>query len=341
MSRRCRVAVAGRDGGPGGDAGVGGGAVERGGTRSGRGGAPPSLQGHLGLPLHHAAPAARAVRGPRIPDRGGSGGPRAGRPSTGELEAAESSGAERTRAGASVDRGRERGAVAPTTTSGWTGGTTTVSSRRTSLIVDPPNGRMPPLTAEAQQRREERAAYRSEHPRRLLGRPGPERPVHVHDRPADGAERVQQQRAHLPDPRPRGDGHRDDPHAAGRAPRRAPAAGAAHPAVRGENRAATGTGTPLVVETMRFKPPDQASGARPPTPGCWSSASRASAPTASSTSSRWRDPATWARPWTARVELKKTDEPLYEYACHEGNYSMEGILAGARAEERAAAQEAR
>ncbi len=53
------------------------------------------------------------------------------------------------------------------------------------------------------------------------------------------------------------------------------------------------------------------------------------------------DPATWARPWTARVELKKTDEPLYEYACHEGNYSMEGILAGARAEERAAAQEAR
>ena len=50
------------------------------------------------------------------------------------------------------------------------------------------------------------------------------------------------------------------------------------------------------------------------------------------------DPATWARPWTARVELKRTDEPLYEYACHEGNYSMEGILAGARAEERAAAE---
>jgi hypothetical protein len=50
------------------------------------------------------------------------------------------------------------------------------------------------------------------------------------------------------------------------------------------------------------------------------------------------DPATWTRPWTARVELKRTDEPLYEYACHEGNYSMEGILAGARAEERAAVE---
>ena len=35
------------------------------------------------------------------------------------------------------------------------------------------------------------------------------------------------------------------------------------------------------------------------------------------------------------MELTKTDEPLYEYACHEGNYSMEGILAGARAQDNA------
>jgi hypothetical protein len=33
------------------------------------------------------------------------------------------------------------------------------------------------------------------------------------------------------------------------------------------------------------------------------------------------------------IRLKKTDEQLYEYACHEGNHSMIGILAGARAEE--------
>ena len=49
------------------------------------------------------------------------------------------------------------------------------------------------------------------------------------------------------------------------------------------------------------------------------------------------DVETWARPWTAQVELLRTDEPLYEYACHEGNYSMAGILAGARAEEAARA----
>jgi hypothetical protein len=36
------------------------------------------------------------------------------------------------------------------------------------------------------------------------------------------------------------------------------------------------------------------------------------------------------------IRLKKADGQIYEYACHEGNYSMEGILAGARAEEKAA-----
>ena len=49
------------------------------------------------------------------------------------------------------------------------------------------------------------------------------------------------------------------------------------------------------------------------------------------------DPDTWVQPWTFVVRLKKTDEQLYEYACHEGNHSMVGILAGARAEEAKAA----
>ena len=42
------------------------------------------------------------------------------------------------------------------------------------------------------------------------------------------------------------------------------------------------------------------------------------------------DPDTWERPWTVMIPLEGSDEALYEYACHEGNYSMEGILAGAR-----------
>ncbi|MEO8048898.1 MAG: hypothetical protein ABI833_00665 [Acidobacteriota bacterium] len=49
------------------------------------------------------------------------------------------------------------------------------------------------------------------------------------------------------------------------------------------------------------------------------------------------DPATWTKPWTVQVTMAKSDSQLYEYACHEGNYGMTGILTGARAEEKNAA----
>ncbi len=42
------------------------------------------------------------------------------------------------------------------------------------------------------------------------------------------------------------------------------------------------------------------------------------------------DPLTWARPWTAQFPMTRIDEPVFEYACHEGNYSLPNILAGAR-----------
>ncbi len=45
------------------------------------------------------------------------------------------------------------------------------------------------------------------------------------------------------------------------------------------------------------------------------------------------DPTTWTRPWTVMIPLSKSEDAIYEYACHEGNYSMEGMLAGARKEE--------
>ncbi len=47
------------------------------------------------------------------------------------------------------------------------------------------------------------------------------------------------------------------------------------------------------------------------------------------------DPATWTAPWTVMIPLKETGEEIFEYACHEGNYGMEGILSGHRAAERA------
>ena len=49
------------------------------------------------------------------------------------------------------------------------------------------------------------------------------------------------------------------------------------------------------------------------------------------------DPDTWTKPWTLMVPLRRTSNPVLEYACHEGNSAMTGIMAGARAQERAAA----
>jgi hypothetical protein len=46
------------------------------------------------------------------------------------------------------------------------------------------------------------------------------------------------------------------------------------------------------------------------------------------------DPTTWAKPWSGEIPMKKVTAPLYEYACHEGNYGIAGVLSGARVEEK-------
>ena len=55
------------------------------------------------------------------------------------------------------------------------------------------------------------------------------------------------------------------------------------------------------------------------------------------------DPQTFTRPWTVSRPMTRIADrvSIFEYACHEGNYAMEGILSGARAEERAAAEAAK
>jgi hypothetical protein len=53
------------------------------------------------------------------------------------------------------------------------------------------------------------------------------------------------------------------------------------------------------------------------------------------------DPGTWTRPWSAEMPMKKTIGPIFEHACHEGNYSLSNILAGARAEETRAQEAAK
>jgi hypothetical protein len=51
---------------------------------------------------------------------------------------------------------------------------------------------------------------------------------------------------------------------------------------------------------------------------------------------RVEDPTVWAQPWGGEYEFGKAKGLVYEYACHEGNYGLEGILAGARDEEQQA-----
>ena len=47
------------------------------------------------------------------------------------------------------------------------------------------------------------------------------------------------------------------------------------------------------------------------------------------------DPKTFTKPWKAEMALNSTKGPIYEYACHEGNHALDGILAGARQDEKA------
>jgi hypothetical protein len=52
------------------------------------------------------------------------------------------------------------------------------------------------------------------------------------------------------------------------------------------------------------------------------------------------DPATWSAPWTAEAPMTKSVGPIFEHACHEGNYGVRNTLAGARREEKEAAEAA-
>jgi len=95
-------------------------------------------------------------------------------------------------------------------------------------------------------------------------------------------------------------------------------------------------GDTLVVETTNFKARSAYRNADPETLKLTERFTRLS-----STRLDWRvtvdDPHTWTRPWTFAVPLSVNDEePVYEYACHEGNYAVRNMLSATRAEEKAA-----
>ncbi|MCE2515757.1 MAG: hypothetical protein J4F37_12255 [Acidobacteria bacterium] len=210
-------------------------------------------------------------------------------------------------------------------------GTNVVGNRRTSLIVDPPNGRMPPLTDEGQRRADERRAYRAEHPadswldrssydRCILGfNQGPpmtpggynqnmqlfQTPDHV----VVLNEMVHDSRIIPLDGRPR----------------------TGIDSWTGESRGRW-EGDTLVVETVDFTAKHNWRGTTPDR-HLIEKFTRVDADTLLYEFTL-TDPGTWTASWTAQVPMRRNDLPLFEYACHEGNYSLEGILSGTRADER-------
>jgi hypothetical protein len=94
-------------------------------------------------------------------------------------------------------------------------------------------------------------------------------------------------------------------------------------------------GNTLVVETTNFRPDDGVlfGNADPETFRITERLTRVDANTIDYTFTI-EDPRTWTRPWTAMIPWNKTKEQLYEYACHEDNFDMVHLLAGARARQK-------
>ena len=222
----------------------------------------------------------------------------------------------------------------------WDRGTKVVSTRRTSLVVDPPDGRIPPLTEEARRR----TAARTE-ARRSSGRG-----------PSDG-----------PEDRPLGE--RCIIFGSGGVPMLPGAYNNNVQLVQTPDHVA------LVNEMIHDTRVVSLDAARPPLPknirqyigdsrGHWEGDTLVVVTTNFTDKTNFRgssenmrlterftrvaedtllyrftveDPSSFPRPWTVEIPMWKNHELMYEYACHEGNSSLSGVLSGARAEEKAAA----
>ena len=204
-------------------------------------------------------------------------------------------------------------------------------TNRTSLVVDPPDGRIPAVTPEARERFLAAAAYRREHPAdSFTDRPLPERCV-TYGIPRLGAGynsyfQIFQNADHLVF-------MNEMIHDA----RVIPLTGQPHltEAVRqlhGDSRGYW-EGETLVVETTNFS---STANFRGSSDGLQLvERLTRSGPRTLDYEITITDPTVWTRPWTVRIPLMLSDEPMFEYACHEGNIGMDGILAGHRAQERA------
>ena len=202
-------------------------------------------------------------------------------------------------------------------------------THQTSLVIDPPDGQVPALTTAAERRADDRRAYRDTHPAdgpedRGLGercanfgvpRLGAGYNSYFQVFQTAGHVAVLKEMAHDVKLIPvDGSGHAPD-------------------RIRQWNGDSRGRwdGDTLVVETTNFSSQSSFRG----------SAERLHlverytrvGPETLNYEVTVTDPSTWTQPWTVLIPLKRSEDSIFEYACHEGNYGMEGILAGHRAQE--------
>jgi hypothetical protein len=208
----------------------------------------------------------------------------------------------------------------------WDFGTKAVKTKRTSLVIDPPDGRIPALTPEAQKRgaarREagERPAWgpedRSIGERCILGfNAGPPMAPSAYNNNVQ----IVQTKDYVVI-------HNEMVHNARVAP--ITTRQAAGVATWNGNSRARWDGDTLVVETRGF---------------LGQTAFQNSSDKLQLTERFTRvdadtliyeftvnDPTTWTKPWTAQVPMTRSEDMMYEYACHEHNYGMTNLLKGAR-----------
>jgi hypothetical protein len=213
----------------------------------------------------------------------------------------------------------------------WDRGTKVVSTLRTSLIFDPPDGRIPALTEDAQRRAAARAEARKLHPAdgpenltladRCIARPGPPMApagYNNNHQIVQNAEYVVIYSEMMHDARIIPVGPR--PHLPNNVRQ-----WFGDPRGRWE-------GDTLVVETTNFNDKKDFRGSGPNLRLI--ERFTRTAPDTLLYQFTVEDPQSFQRPWSGEIPLKSTPGPIFEYACHEGNYSLVNTLSSARAEEK-------
>ena len=251
--------------------------------------------------------------------------------------------AQRAKVTENVDRG-EDGAPGHYNNFWIDKGTNTVGTRRTSLVVDPPNGKMPPLTPSAEQKKatlEMKRQGLSMHEVALGG--------WLEDLGAEGLQ-LRCITGFNAGP-PMTPGYYNNNVQLFQTPdyvvllnemnhnvRVVSLDGRAHVDLRqwtGDSRGHW-EGDTLVVETTKFlRETSFVSGQTDAQLHLTERFTRVSSQTLMYQATI-DDPTVWSQPWTYEIPMQWNDQPVYEYACHEGNYGLTNILAGARALEAAA-----